>query len=258
MLTDAVAKNRAYFPRGLHQPEGAFRFSVDALLLAAFITRHCLPLVLRPPAMLELGCGCGVVSFACLLADKGLTAHGVDIVPELTDAAKANAVNLGLEARFSANVADVTLPGAHEIFAPGAYAVVAANPPYRLLGKGRLPRSEIRKKALFADEKTLPGFVRTAARVLGLKGRFALIYPWDTRETLLTALAGAGFSVAVTLPVRTAGEEPGRVLYAAVRGGAEEALLPPLILHTGGSGAYTDEALAFCPWLHLNRGETLV
>lgn len=256
MTTDAAAKKRASFPRGLYQPEGAFRFSADALLLAAFITRHCLPFVPRPARLLELGCGCGAVSFACLLADSALTAHGLDVVPDLADAANTNAVNLGLGERFSASVADVTLPGEDEAFARETYTVVAANPPYRLLGKGRLPRSAIRKKALFADEKTLPGFVRAAARALAPKGRFALIYPWGTRRTLLAALAEAGFTVAVTLPVRTAGEEPGRVLYAATRGEAGTGdALPPLTLHADGSGAHTHEALAFCPWLDRKRGK---
>ena len=35
-LSDAVLQARALFPRGLVQPVGGFRFSVDALLLAAF------------------------------------------------------------------------------------------------------------------------------------------------------------------------------------------------------------------------------
>ena len=251
MIKSTVTEKRAYFPRGLYQPEGSFRFSADALLLAAFILRHCLPHTPRPRVMLELGCGCGVISLACLLADKELTSLGVDIVPELAAAANTNAAALGLAARFSAVVADATAPAAQN-FSPERYGVLAANPPYYTLGKGRLPRSAMRRKAFFADEKMLPGFIQSAAHALAPGGRFALIYPWEARQVLLEELASAGFFPAVTLPLYTAGVEPSRILYAAARGNTdmvEPVLLPPIRLHPGGVGAYTAEALSFCPWL---------
>lgn len=256
MTENTYENNRALFPRGLRQPEGSFRFSMDALLLAAFIERHCLPRVSPPRTMLELGCGCGVVSLACLLADSGLTAVGADIVPELTAAAEDNAFGLGLDARFSAITLDLRESGrVRDRLAASSFGLIAANPPYHQLGHGREPRSVIRKTALFADKDTLPAFMRCARHALGPGGLYALIYPWDGLGRVREAFMAEGFSVTSLLPVCTVGNEPSRVLLAAAPtlDSGEPAPLPPLILHKESTGAYTAEAIRFCRWLNAGK-----
>ena len=65
-MKDAVDARSArdVFPAGLEQPEGSFRFSADALLLAKFTAGQALP---ENAVLAELGTGCGVVSLAVLL-----------------------------------------------------------------------------------------------------------------------------------------------------------------------------------------------
>ena len=268
MLQPAMQRARARFPRGLFQPPGSFRFSADALLLAAFILRQCLPEE-DGAALLDLGCGCGVVALACLLQAEGLTARGVDIDPDLVAAARANAAALGLALRFKADALDLAAAlgapfasamgdGSRE--QPGAYAVVAANMPYRVPGSGRLPRSAARNRALFADEATMPSFMTAAKAAITPEGVFALVYPLDGLGRLLSALAGHGFAAETALPVRMARDGASRVLVRAVR--AENPLArpfrqePELTLRAGsGKAGYTPEALAFCPWLDSNPWE---
>lgn len=245
-----TASARGRFPRGLSQPPGSFRFSVDALLLAAFALRFR-PAHAARDAILDLGCGCGVAGLACLLGDAGASCLGVDIAPELTAAAAANAAALGLADRFTARTADLAQAGHRDGLPENAFTLAIANMPFRPAGSGRLPRSALREKALFADERTMPAFMKSAWRGLAPSGSFFLVYPWDTREALFGALAGQGFSLDVTLPVCTVRGTPSRCLVRAVQGatGKDARHEPPLVLHERGEKHYTDHAADFCPWL---------
>lgn len=241
---------RSYFPRGLSQPEGSFRFAEDALLLAAFALRECAP-DSAAGAMVDLGCGCGVIGLACLLAEKGWSCLGVDVSAELVDAATANAALLSLGGRYLARVVDFADNEAIEALPRKSCSLAVANMPYRALGSGRLPQSEIRRRALFADDKTLDSFMRAARHVVAPGGTLALVYPWDARAALLEAATRHGFSPRTLLPVNTADGRTTRVLVrvdaCSARLAVQEA--PPLVLRAEGSKEYTQEAETFCPWL---------
>lgn len=101
---------RKHFPRGLLQPPGSFRFSSDALLLAAFAQTCCTERVQAghaervqaPLHVLDIGTGCGVVGLAILCQSPQHRVWGIDILPELIDAARHNAEHLGLADAFTA------------------------------------------------------------------------------------------------------------------------------------------------------------
>ena len=241
---------RAYFPRGLAQPAGGFRFAMDALLLAAFAVRRPLP---AGCTMLDLGCGCGVVALACLLATPDLTATGVDVLPDQVASAKENAAMLGLADRFSARVVDLAVVTERHSLGVGSHALVVANMPYRASGTGRPCRDAARQKALFAEPLTMPAFLAAAKQALTPGGGAALVYPWDTRDILLRALEQNGFFPQELLAVNTGNTKHSRCLIRAVHtseaSGAALRVLPPLDLHRKQDGRFTEDALDFCPWL---------
>lgn len=238
----------AFFPGGLIQPPGSFRFSLDALLLASFAARR-LPGAARPSALLDLGCGCGVVGLACLLLREDFTARGADREAELVAAARDNAALLGLERRFTAVSADLADAESRAALAAEKADIVTANMPYRREGEGRLPRSPLRRRALFAEPGTVPAFMLAAAAALKPGGRFDLVYPWGERERLFAALSGHGFFPECLLPVSTGGAEPALCLVSARREPAALCVEETLLLRPEGGGPYTREARAFCPWL---------
>jgi tRNA1(Val) A37 N6-methylase TrmN6 len=191
---------------------------------------------------------------------------GADIQPDLVGAAIENARTLGLSDRFQARILDLNRPDAVEIArralpSPGgggtAFDLIMANPPYRPHNEGRLPPSEPRRIALFADEGTLPAFLGTARAALAPGGRLLLIYSAGRLANLLAALRKYGLSPRRVLPVTARpGMVPVRVLVSvrtARQGGLGDnavSLDPPLILlHERGEKAYTADALAFCPYL---------
>ena len=240
---------RGFFPNGLIQPPGSFRFSMDALLLASFAVRHCLPEG-RGARVLDLGCGCGAAGLACLLAREDAVVLGVDCFPELTRAAAENAALLGVAERYASRALDLEEAACRETLPRWQCDVVIANMPYRAPGSGRLPASPVRRKALFAGPGTVSAFVRSAAQALRPDGCFALVHPWKTRGALFTVLETEGFSHRTVLPVLGT---PGKPLLCLVRmesgtAGTGSRELPALVLRHSG-GVYSGEALAFCPWL---------
>lgn len=240
-----------YFPRLLHQPEGSLRFGADALLLA------CL---LRPaPGALavDIGCGCGAVGLALALRCPGVHIVGVDMHAALCRAAKDNARSLGLQSRYDVVRADVACTP----LAEGCFDIALANPPFYRPGSGRMPAARLRRDALFEQANGLAHFCRAAALVLKPGGRLGIIFPATREADLLASLCDAGFAPASVLPVAPRrGQPPIRLLVEALRfpGGSASCAMErfaPLVLHEGKAeqGHFSEEALAFCPFLAKER-----
>ena len=200
LLPDTAAREaevvaaRRRFPAGLQQPEGSFRFSMDALLLAQF-GLECLartPGDGRAPRFADLGAGCGVVGLALLLwSEASLQGVGVERERCLAEAARCNARRLGVETRYTVLCHDVAaisrLAGM-----PRSMRLVLANPPWLLHQRCRESPSPLRRAALVGDEKTFPCFMEAAAALLEEGGRLALVTAVERRNDALTALRGAG------------------------------------------------------------------
>lgn len=262
---------RARFPRGLFQPPGAYRFAADALLLASFLP--------APPGarLLDLGAGCGVAALGMLCRCEGIVAHGLDSQPALVAAARENASRLGFSRRFAAfcrDLASETLFAANgsgrdggrsgrrgrslwseRLPEQGAYDLALANPPFRRKDQGRLPRSEARRVALFEEENTLFVFCRTASQALTANGRLGLVYPAARRDDLFAALEAVRLRPLRLVPVRARKNEPASLLLVEAGRSSPKGLAlseeAALSLHEGEGEAsrFSEEALAFCPWL---------
>ncbi len=240
---------RAYFPRGLEQPAGSFRFSLDSLLPAAFAR-----LGAEDGTLADLGAGCGVGGFAALLRKPDLTVLAIEREPELCAAVRRNATLLGWSDQTRVFEADLGNPLPEDFRASAA--VVLANPPYRKKGHGRLPPNPLRRRALFADgPHTLPDFCRAAAFLLRPGGRFIVIHPAAGLPELHTALKAAGLYPRRFRPVRPYADSPDTLLLADARAEpcASPVAEPPLALHQRPGGALTPQARAFCPEAVCNR-----
>lgn len=249
---DAAAHARSQFPRGLYQPEGSFRFAMDALLLARFALpasgsrKEC--------TVADLGTGCGVVALAMLLDAPSMTATGLDIDPALAAAAQTNAASLGLEDRFAArtgNLADVRTMLAAETF-----DLVVSNPPYRRADQGRHSATQLRTNALFETAGGLETFVSAAGYLVRNKGRFCCIYPAERLTELMTALAAARLEPKHLRLVHSKQDREAVLVLLEARKNANSGCIihPPLILYSGEGEAttLTPQALAFCPHLACN------
>jgi tRNA1Val (adenine37-N6)-methyltransferase len=149
------------------QSRQGYRFSIDALLLAEFVSTK------SGDCVVDLGTGCGIISL--LLAAKREVGFifGLELQEELASQAKRNIVLNGLEKKIAIIQGDLRqLP-----LAPGCGHVVVCNPPYRREKSGRInpdPGKAIARHEIAASLDDILG----AGRIL-LKpgGRLALIYP---------------------------------------------------------------------------------
>lgn len=281
----AEAANRALFPRGLYQPPGAYRFGLEALLLA------CLVKAGPGDMVIDLGTGCGAAGLALALRCPGVRVTGLELMPELCRAADLNARRLGLRASdaerkspvleaennansgppsfFTALRGDLAAPP----LAAGLFDLALANPPFRQSARGRLPKESLRRTALFDDGQALDCFFRAAAFCLKAGGRLAVIYDACRGDEFLAALGKRGLVPLRILPVISRqGQPPLRLLVEAAAPGPASAPAPAqtpvqapapnqtpapalplpepaLLLHEGGQRAFSAKAMAFCPFL---------
>lgn len=254
----AVDAARTAFPRGLHQPEQGYRFSMDALLLATFAAPQGRAKAGRPRRGLDLGTGCGVVGLAFLLeqeaagAGAGWQITGLDRQEAMVACARANAVRLGLEERFTTLLSDVSEAELKDNW----YDAMLCNPPFRHGGQGRSCATAGRNAARFEDEQGLEPFVRAARAALRDKAPLHLVYLPERLPGLFSQLRAARLEPKRMRMVHGHTRARARMVLVESRKNARPGLdvEPPLLLYSG-SGAQsplTREALAFCPFLQCN------
>ena len=241
-------KARSYFPRGLLQPQGSFRFSMDALLLSSFVKTK------KDFHLLDIGAGCGVIGLALLSNNPSISVLGVDIDPALVDSAVKNAAMLGFENNFSAQEGDV---GKIRTFLqPESFDLVVTNPPYRRINQGRLPEPPLRKNALFEGSGNLDSFIAGATFALKNGGPFYFIYPAERLADLFLSLTQHRLEPKIILPLQsTSNKDVDLLLLKAIKNGKPGLKIKkPLLLYKkeGGNVRLTKQALNFCPWLECN------
>lgn len=249
----SVEDAREYFPRGLSQPEGGFRFSADALLLACFAG----PGAARSIA--DLGTGCGVVALSLLLRDEAgcASALGFDVNPQMLAAARENADRLGFASRFSAcegNVSNIRRLG----LTAESFDLVVCNPPYRETGTGRRPVDAGRDAARFEACAPIGDFASAAAYLVRNRGRVCFIGLPERLPQLLTDLAACRLEAKRLRLVHSRMDAPAKLALVEAVKNARPCLSvePPLVMYTG-EGSETklsDATLAFCPFLSCNAG----
>jgi tRNA1Val (adenine37-N6)-methyltransferase len=149
------------------QSRHGYRFSVDALFLAEFVS------ITPEDVVVDLGAGCGIISL--FLANKREAGYivGLELQEELTSQAKRNAVLNELEERIAILQGDLrALP-----LASRCADVVVCNPPYRKARSGRINPDPCKAIARHEIAMTLVDILAAGKTLLRSGGRLALIYP---------------------------------------------------------------------------------
>jgi tRNA1Val (adenine37-N6)-methyltransferase len=149
------------------QSSHGYRFSIDALLLADFVS------ITPGDAVVDLGAGCGIISL--LLAKKGQAGSivGLELQEELASQAKRNAVLNELEERIAIIRGDLKVLS----LAPRCADVVVCNPPYRAGRSGRINPDPCKAIARHEIAMSLLDILAAAKTILRSGGKLAFIYP---------------------------------------------------------------------------------
>ena len=243
--TEAILQRRDFFPRGLVQPKGGYRFSMDSLLLACFATPG------RRDVGIDLGTGCAPIALALLLRHPGLSLTGLELNPDSVGAAKENATALHFADKLTIVQGDV-----NEWRPEKVVDFVVANPPFRELGRGKVSAGDGRESARFESTGAFSQFARCAAVALKTKGKFSFVHLPERLPELMAGLAANKLEPKRMRMVHGRADETAKmVLMESVKaGGTSLKVEPPLILHEGSGKEtrLTEQVLEYCPFLQCN------
>ncbi|OGQ98523.1 MAG: hypothetical protein A2505_06055 [Deltaproteobacteria bacterium RIFOXYD12_FULL_55_16] len=217
------------------QPRQGYRFSVDAVLLAHFLTPE-------PEArILDLGAGCGVISLILSHRWPAVSLVALEVQPRLAEVIRRNVASNSLESRITVIAGDCRRIAS--LLPQGSCDWVAANPPYYPMGSGRHHLASERSKARHEILGGLAEMAQAAAFALKAGGRAAFVYPAARAATLLGILRENGLAPKrLRLAHPWPGAAAGLALVEAVKdGGRELAVLPPFFIWQAKDGAYTAE-----------------
>jgi tRNA1Val (adenine37-N6)-methyltransferase len=208
----------------LFQARHGYRFSLDALLLAQFMTRR------RGEKIADLGTGNGVMALVLAYLDASLSITGVETQPSLIDRASRNVRLNEFQNRVTIRQADVA--SIQKTFGPEIFAAVVCNPPYRPMTSGRISATAERKIARHEITAGLAEFLRAGAYLLPIKGRMALVYPASRVVDVLQSMRDANLEPKRLRMVHSfADASASLALVEGVKGGRSgiEALSPLIV-----------------------------
>ncbi len=218
----------------VHQEEKGYRFSLDAVLLAA------LTHIRKEDRIVDLGTGCGIIPL--IIAHRGKTEHkiaGIEIQPELAELAKKNVSENNFGGRIEIHQMDFR--DLSDAFEPGSFDLALSNPPYRKPGTGAVNPN--RQKAIARHElcATTADVLGAAGYLLRQGGRIALVYPASRLGNLLHCVLDHGFSPKRLTLIYSYPGGPGRLVHLECRkGGGEELKVEQPFYIYEENGAYSN------------------
>ncbi|MDO9516150.1 MAG: tRNA1(Val) (adenine(37)-N6)-methyltransferase [Syntrophales bacterium] len=216
------------------QKEKGYRFSVDSLLLADFVT-------LRSGARVaDLGTGSGIIALILALRFPKASIAEVEIQKDLADMAGRSITLNGLEDRISVSSGDVK--NIRKLFGPRSFDAVVFNPPYRRLNSGKINPDSQKAVARHEISGTIDDFLASARYLLKDSGRVYVIYPAARAVQLIARMRRNGIEPKRLRIVHSNGTSGGVfVLAEGVKGAGEELeILAPLFIYRD-DGRYSDE-----------------
>jgi tRNA1(Val) A37 N6-methylase TrmN6 len=204
----------------LFQPRSGYRAAIDPVLLAAAVPAK------DGELLAELGMGSGAASLCLASRIAGCRIFGLELQPELAEAARLGISANGLEGRVFVHLGDVKSPPAE--FSAKNFDHVFFNPPYGQPSRGTLPPNASKRVAHAEKEDDLGDWIKTAHALLRDKGRLAIIHRADRLDDIIALLKGRFGGVEIFPLWPKEGEAAKRVIVRARKGARS-----PLILHAG-------------------------
>lgn len=220
----------------LYQHRNGYRFSVDALLLSAFVNmKHVNNAV-------DLGTGSGIIGLLIAKRYRKARVMLVELQESLYRLAEKNIRLNNLEERVSLMNADIR--ELRSMLGPQTCDLVVSNPPFRKPTTGRLSAGDEKAIARHELKIKLPELVASTSYLLKGKGRFFMIFHPDR---LLEVLDTFRLHNLEPKRLRFVHNDTGSVskifMVEAVKDGRPGMKLDrPLFLYNSGkAGDYTDE-----------------
>lgn len=219
------------------QPADGYRFSLDALLLADFVSTAA------DARIMDLGTGCGIMPLILCRRFPAATAVGIDSNDAMAELARENAAGNGLEERIviiSADILDI-----RSLFSVSSFDCVVANPPFRTPVSGRVSPKAGRDTARHESTAGMDEFLAAAKYLVKPGGRIFMVYHTDRLAEFIHSARERKLSLLRLRMVHGSLGVPARMFLAELAKGSRgvSRVLPPLIVHDE-NGEYTREVCA--------------
>jgi tRNA1(Val) A37 N6-methylase TrmN6 len=221
----------------VYQPKKGFRFGIDSVLLAHFLS-------LKPKNLvLEVGAGSGIISLIALKKFSHAKVFALELETLYIECLKKNILENKLQERLFVIKGDIRNPP----FKPGNFDVVFSNPPYFKSEAGRKSPYEIENITRRDIECDLNEFLKKVSSLLKNRGKFYLIFTALRLAELIDLLKNHRLEPKLLRLVYSyPGSEAKLVLLCAVKEAKEEIrILPPLYIYKSRKGDYTEEVKNF-------------
>ena len=230
LTTDAFFNGRIT----IKQSRSGYRFSIDAVLLAAHVK-------LGPTdTVVDLGTGCGIISIVLAFQNPTVTVCGIEIQKTLADIAALNVKENCLAHRVHVICGDMKTLGPEIL--PDPADMVVSNPPYRVARSGRINPNRQRAKARHEITVTLSEVVQAAQQMLRTAGKFAMIYPADRITDVLNHMRSNALEPKFLRTIHSRmNTEAKLILVEGVKGGRPGLKIAPPLTIYGEDGSYTQE-----------------
>lgn len=219
------------------QSHSGYRFSIDAILLAA---AH------QPKSgqkVVDLGTGCGIIPLILAHRHPDSRIFGIEMQPDLANLARSNVDRNRMADRIRILQTDMRLltPGQVD----GPVDLVVSNPPYRKAESGRINPNAQRAIARHEIHLTLEQLLQTVRRILRTGGRFLTIYPAQRTVDLLDLMRHSGLEPKRLTAIHSRRTESAKLIlvHGSMRGNPGLIVDPPLVIYNR-DGTFTDEVQA--------------
>lgn len=223
----------------LLQAEKGYRYSLDPILLANFVT-------LKPGAqVVDLGTGCGIIPLVLATLNEDSSLIGIERQDSLAERAVRNIELNGLSDRIT--ILSEDLRQIKKLLSAESADVVVSNPPYRRSGTGRVAPNDERAAARHELAGGLNEFVSAARWLLRNGGSFVVIYLAERLPELMAAMTAAGLEPKRLRMIHSRRGDAVKLLMLEGRKGSRPGLVieKPLFVYCEGAGRdYSDEVLA--------------
>ncbi len=219
------------------QNKQGYRFSVDAVLAAHFLT------VRKGDTVLDLGCGCGIIGLILMFRWKHLLlkVSGLEIQPTLADLARDNVVTNGFEELMT--VVEGDLQEIDTCFPAESFSKVICNPPFYKPSRGRGSANNEAYVARHQVLATLEKVIDASRYCVKNRGNVIMIYPADGLAELLHVMRSRSLEPKRIQMVYSHkhDENAQLVLIDAVKnGGLGIKVLQPFYIYRDRNGPYSD------------------
>ena len=221
----------------LYQSRTGYRFSLDALLLANFVT------VRVRDRVADLGAGNGPIALLLSHLHAAASISAIEVQPAMVARLRRSVALNQLAQRITVIGAD--LRRVDGLLTPLSFDVVVCNPPFRKASSGRVSADRERQIARHEIKGSLADFLAAAKYLLRPKGRLALIYGAERAVDLIAGLRAAGIEPKRLRWVHSFATDGALMLLVeAVLGGRSGvAVAPPLVIYRSGK-QYSAEVAA--------------